>query len=224
MVLASTQACTDLAVATPSGTGTVDVTLNQSGSARGYMGIELTKAPIAPGTYYVWVESLDQAYRVREGSQLVGLTADDEYRGGFEICTVMGGEILDENFQKVQDLSVDQPTQAFLRVIDPTQALDTFDVSLTTLDRQERNPLERRERPGVEDRVVTRVHWTTGIYPARLPGVHGQRKGHFGDSSGHLRTPAIGRVRTQLRSDLSRGCGVDRPRTASPTKTRNSVA
>lgn len=132
--LASTQACTDLAVATPSGTGTVDVTLNQSGSARGYMGIELTKAPIAPGTYYVWVESLDQAYRVREGSQLVGLTADDEYRGGFEICTVMGAEILDENFQKVQDLSVDQPTQAFLRVIDPTQALDTFDVSLTTLD------------------------------------------------------------------------------------------
>ena len=89
---ATTQGCQDLA--TPSASGTVAVTLNQAGSARGYMGIELTQAPIAPGTYYVWVESLNHVYRTRESAQDAGRTSDEEYSGGFEICTVRLGSSL----------------------------------------------------------------------------------------------------------------------------------
>ncbi len=131
---ATGQGCTDLAI--PSTNGTVEVTLNQLGSARGYLGIELTKAPINPGTYVVWVESLDQGYRVRETAQLVGRGPTGEYRGGYAICTVMGGEILDENFQHTDPIPVETPTQAYIRLIDPQEASNTVTL---TVDSQKRD-------------------------------------------------------------------------------------
>ena len=134
-----TQSCTDLKVLTQDGAGTVELTLNQSGSARGYLGIELTKAPIAPGTYYVWVESLGpagQKYRIRRESDLVGNTEDDEYRGGFKICTVQSGEILDENFHRVYLFTVNEPTRAYVRYYKPSGTESTFAVSLHSLDGQ----------------------------------------------------------------------------------------
>jgi hypothetical protein len=126
------QGCTDLAI--PSTNGTVDVTLNQAGSARGYLGIELTTAPVAPGTYVVWVESLDQAYRVRETAQLVGRGPADEYRGGYAICTVMGEEILDENFQRIEQIQIVQPRTIYVRYVDPTRLLDDILADVRTED------------------------------------------------------------------------------------------
>ena len=48
------------------------LTLNEAGGQRGYLGIELTKAPVAPGTYYILVESIGPTpYRIRQGADLV---------------------------------------------------------------------------------------------------------------------------------------------------------
>jgi hypothetical protein len=126
------QGCTDLAI--PSTNGTVDVTLNQPGSARGYLGAELTQAPVAPGTYVVWVESLDHAYRVRETAQLVGRGPADEYKGGFAICTVGGGEILDENFQRIDQLAVASPRVVFVRYVLPGEMASQITADVQTTD------------------------------------------------------------------------------------------
>jgi hypothetical protein len=123
------------------GTGLLEeFTLNAPGSQRGYMGIELTKAPINPGTYYIVVVSLGSTtYRIRQGAQLVsysGANAGNDAVGGFAICNVMGGEILDENFQRVNLFTVNQPTRAYVRYADPTATGSTAQVDLHSYDSQ----------------------------------------------------------------------------------------
>jgi hypothetical protein len=95
------------------------VTVNDGGLGRGYLGIELKKAPLAPGTYYVNVESLDGAYRVRGQSDFVTEMdpAAGEYQGGFALCTVQGAEFLDANFARIKPLLARQPTPAYLRYV-----------------------------------------------------------------------------------------------------------
>jgi hypothetical protein len=90
-----------------------------SGDGRGYMGIELTRAPINPGSYWIKVESKTKTYRIREQSQvLTDDTPDGIYSGGWWLCTVMGGDILDENFQRIDPIPViTQPTLAYVRFL-----------------------------------------------------------------------------------------------------------
>ncbi|MGV8040936.1 MAG: hypothetical protein AB2L07_12945 [Thermoanaerobaculaceae bacterium] len=94
--------------------------LNPAGGARGYLGIELTKAPVDPGTYYVLVESTGATpYRIRQGADLVRRAGQDsEYLGAYAVCTVAGGEFLDESFQRFPDglIQVAQPSRLYLRV------------------------------------------------------------------------------------------------------------
>jgi hypothetical protein len=96
------------------------LTLNEAGSQRGYLGIELTKAPVNPGQYFILVESIGSTpYRIRWQSQLIGRsTPDEDLKGGFVICTVLGGQFLDENFAPFPNgvLTVSQPTTVNLRV------------------------------------------------------------------------------------------------------------
>jgi RHS repeat-associated protein len=70
--------------------GVVDNFQVNSGDTRGYVGIELTRAPLATGLYYVKVESLGQNYRIRRQGQLV--TSNDpptgEWQGAFQIAIV----------------------------------------------------------------------------------------------------------------------------------------
>lgn len=57
--------------------------LNASGATRGYLGIELTKAPINPGTYFILVESIGPTpYRIRQGADFVRRAGQEsEYFG-----------------------------------------------------------------------------------------------------------------------------------------------
>ncbi|MBI5283376.1 MAG: hypothetical protein HY858_16965, partial [Candidatus Solibacter usitatus] len=98
------------------------------GGSRGYLGIELTRAPVAPGGYYVYVESLNGTeYLIHNQADLVPTRSspDDDFRGAFAICTVMGGEFLDENFQRIDPLQVHAwPTRAYVRFREPSGAAE----------------------------------------------------------------------------------------------------
>ncbi len=86
--------------------GVVDVVNANEGPVdhhRGYLGIEMTKVPTEPGTYYVRVESLTGDYRVRRQSDWVtgsDITAG-EFEGAFAICSADAGEFLDQNFARL---------------------------------------------------------------------------------------------------------------------------
>ncbi|MCC6131477.1 MAG: hypothetical protein IT186_16285, partial [Acidobacteria bacterium] len=87
----------------------------------GYLGIELTKAPVAPGTYYVRVESIGQTHRIRIAADRwdeAGGVAN-EFAGSFGVCHVAGGEFLDENFQRVNPIEIEAPTRGYVRMILP---------------------------------------------------------------------------------------------------------
>ncbi len=96
--------------------------------ARGYIGIELVKAPRNPGDYFIDVRSLSQNYRVREESNLL---TNGEYQSAFRFVTVIGGQILDGNFRLVTEIAVPQPTTVYVRYVSPTEpgSAVTVDVS-----------------------------------------------------------------------------------------------
>ncbi len=89
-----------------------------SPDASGYLGLELTTAPTAPGTYYVYVESLDKDVKIRDQSNLhLDDTPDGQFQGGFALCTVQGAEFLDANFARIKPLVARQATPAYLRYV-----------------------------------------------------------------------------------------------------------
>lgn len=102
-----------------------EVVINPNGAAapdsRGYLGIELTQAPVEPGTYYVVLSSLDKTYRLRQQGQLnLDGSPDGVYLGAWALCNVSGGEILDENFQRFPNgIVTNQPIRAYLRILTP---------------------------------------------------------------------------------------------------------
>ena len=106
-----------------------------SPDATGYLGLELTQAPVAPGTYYVYVESLDRDVKIRDQSLLhLDDTPEGQYQGGFALCTVQGAEFLDANFQRIEPLSVVGPTNAYVRFTDPGEAGGSILVDVNSYD------------------------------------------------------------------------------------------
>ncbi len=69
--------------------GVAEATVN-AGAGRGYLGISLTAAPQARGSYYIRVESVGSAYRVRRESDYVTDVdpAGGEFEGAFSIVNV----------------------------------------------------------------------------------------------------------------------------------------
>ena len=128
-------------------TGSVTVALNPPDGQRGYVGIELTRAPVAPGGYYLAVRSVGSTpYRIRPAAHLFERSLPEhELEGSFAFFTVLGGEILDENFQRVEAFQVDQPKIAYVRMSDPTEVEDTIVVTFETFD----------EGDGLVDRIDT---------------------------------------------------------------------
>ncbi|MHB8797134.1 MAG: hypothetical protein ACYDBY_01600 [Thermoanaerobaculia bacterium] len=112
------------------------VTVNDGSLGRGYLGIELKRAPLAPGTYYVNVESLDGAYRIRRQSDFVTEMdpAAGENKGAFAICSVSGVEILDSSFRRIEPLVVDEITAAYIRMSDPSEVATSFVLDFVTED------------------------------------------------------------------------------------------
>jgi hypothetical protein len=111
-------------------------TLNEAGGQRGYLGIELTTAPVNPGQYFILVESIGSTpYRIRWESQLIGRsTPEEDLKGGFVICTVLGGEILDENFQRIEQLQVAAPKIVYVRYTLPNESASQIPADLQTTD------------------------------------------------------------------------------------------
>lgn len=66
----------------PGGPGAID--------SRGYLGLELTRAPEGLGLYYVMVESLSQEYRLRRQSDLMSTSdvVNGEFQGAFKLVNV----------------------------------------------------------------------------------------------------------------------------------------
>jgi hypothetical protein len=117
------------------------VTVNAAGAgdggSRGYLGIELTRAPAQTGSYYILVESVGPAgterYRIRRQGQFFLDWGDaGEHAGAFHLATVMGGEILDESFQPVRELEVDEAKRVYVRFLDPRESGDSSEVGLAT--------------------------------------------------------------------------------------------
>ncbi|MGA7992976.1 MAG: hypothetical protein WCC53_16220, partial [Thermoanaerobaculia bacterium] len=77
---AHVRSCSDTPVQSAGGV-IASYSVNPAGSSRGYMGVELLRAPTNPGNYYIKIESLDQIYRIR---QLPGLTVDPTPAGEFK--------------------------------------------------------------------------------------------------------------------------------------------
>jgi hypothetical protein len=125
--------CTASPIAAAPGTGRIDsLTLNQPGAQRGYLGIELTKAPPKQGEYYIKVESLGPSmYRMRRQGQLTLDThATGEHVGYFAICIVSGGEFLDGSFRRIDLFTVNQPTRSYVRYLDSTASEDTLTITV----------------------------------------------------------------------------------------------
>ncbi|MCC6132115.1 MAG: hypothetical protein IT186_19510, partial [Acidobacteria bacterium] len=101
----------------------------------GYLGIELTKAPLAPGTYYVKVESIGQTHRIRIAADRwdeAGGVAN-EFAGSFGLCEVEGAEILDENFDRTASLAVDRDRSAYVRWYASDASSEVLSVELESL-------------------------------------------------------------------------------------------
>ena len=104
-----------------------------SPDATGYLGLELTKAPIVAGTYYVYVESLDKDVKIRDQSLLhLDDTPEGQFQGGFALCRVTGAEILDQNFQRVNPIPANGPTRAYVRLTDTSAVGGTVSMKLST--------------------------------------------------------------------------------------------
>ncbi len=103
---------------------------------RGYLGIELLKAPLAPGRYYIATESVEGNYRIREHSQRFDdRTAAGEFKGAFAFCTVSAIELVDENFTRVEktlNISIDR--QVYVRTVDSSEAADSYQGDLLLVD------------------------------------------------------------------------------------------
>gem|GEM_PF-6529724 len=106
-----------------------------SPDATGYLGLELTQAPTAPGTYYVYVESLDKDVKVRDQTLLhLDDTPEGQYQGGFALCTVEGGEFLDRDFRRLDPTIVREATPAVLRTIEPGVSAPTATYAVSAFD------------------------------------------------------------------------------------------
>ncbi len=63
--------------------GTLTVALNPPDGQRGYVGIELTRAPVAPGLYYLVVRSVGSTpYRIRPAAHLTQRALPEHEREG----------------------------------------------------------------------------------------------------------------------------------------------
>jgi hypothetical protein len=96
------------------------LTLNNGASDdnRGYMGVELLRAPRNPGYYYLKVESLGGNYRLKQQANLdTNPMPAGEFQGAFALCTVQAAEILDQNFARLPEnlVSVEAPSVFYLR-------------------------------------------------------------------------------------------------------------
>jgi hypothetical protein len=81
------------------------------------------------------VASLTDTYRIRQGgATYTSSLPQGEYQGAFALCTVMGGEFLDENFQRVDQLRVDRPVQAYVRFVDSRDPANGITATITTKD------------------------------------------------------------------------------------------
>jgi hypothetical protein len=113
----------------------VTVNNGSGGDNQGYMGIELIQAPANPGTYYVKFEALSGnaiPYRIREeGDFVTDLTPAGEQVGGWALVTVVGAELLNENFQRFNttlNMSVDRVV--YVRELNLSQAADSYSIDL----------------------------------------------------------------------------------------------
>ena len=120
--------------------------LNPADGARGYLGIELTKAPVNPGTCYLLVESTGATpYRIRQGADLVRRAGQaSEYLGAYMLCTVHGIKLLDEDLalvSKTLNMSINRAVT--LQEIAPGRAEDSYqaDVVLHNEDTDEDSTL-----------------------------------------------------------------------------------
>lgn len=98
---------------------------------RGYMGLMVTKAPAAPGVYFFRIRPVPS--NVHEWRVGGSLDSSNNYTYTYAV-TVLDGEILDANFQRKDPLVVEQPTQAYARLVDPSATADTVTIMLTTYD------------------------------------------------------------------------------------------
>jgi hypothetical protein len=136
------RSCTDSPVQSTAG-AIASYSINPAGSSRGYMGVELLQAPKNPGDYFIKIESIDSIYRIK---QLPGLTVDasaaGEYKGAFALCVVDGAEILDANFQRIDPLTVNEVTNAFIRMSSSVETGSGFTLDFVTED-EDGSPLDQ---------------------------------------------------------------------------------
>ncbi len=66
-----------------------------------------------------------------------------QYQGGFALCTVMSGEILDSEFRLVTPIDVAAPTAAYVRIVDADETANSFVIDLETYDGD--SPFDRAE-------------------------------------------------------------------------------
>jgi len=119
-----------------------EIQLNPDGGgpgSRGYLGIELTKAPVEPGTYYIEIEPVDTpspSYRIRRQANFIRDNQSDagEFKGAFAICTVAGLEILDSDFSRIHNLDLAVARQIYLRLLDSAEGSDSVEASAATYD------------------------------------------------------------------------------------------
>jgi hypothetical protein len=150
-----------------SSAGVIDsIRVNASGpgaaDSQGYMGVELLQAPMNPGTYYIKFETLEgKQYRVRVESDIAwDRTPAGEYQGAFAFVTVMGVEVLDENFTPVNVPEVDVETLFYVRFLETDSTLPASQ-TLTLLI--EANGID--DTTGVDVPVTRAGHSPTYIGP-----------------------------------------------------------
>ena len=81
------------------------------------------------------MESLDGTYRIRRQCDYTNdLTDAGEFKGAFALCNVTGAEILDQNFQRVNPIAIQDPTPAWVRYSVPGSAVGTLQRKLRTED------------------------------------------------------------------------------------------
>ena len=111
---------------------------NPQGSTdgRGYIGIELIKAPFNPGSYLIYVESKDKAYRIREQSHWFrDFSPDGVYSGGWWLCTVRGAKLLNENFEPVtKTLNIAINRGVYAQEMDPNETQDSYQADIVFQD------------------------------------------------------------------------------------------
>ncbi|MCG3195526.1 MAG: hypothetical protein DIJKHBIC_04809 [Thermoanaerobaculia bacterium] len=171
----------------------------------GYLGVELTKAPLAPDTYYVKVESIGQTHRIRIAADRWDEAGGvgNEFVGNFKVCTIAGLEILDTSYSRLPDgLYLAEPKTVIVRYVGAASQGAGASITATLETRRASGPVVSEPQNVLLGRLgLSDVYIGTAIVGPTVYGAP-EKQGPRPNNTQLLSAPGFGILRASVGSLL----------------------